>query len=255
MKGLWAIARRELQSYFASPVAYVVFTIFLLLSGYLFFNALLYFNLFSLQASQYPWMAQQLNINQMVIQPHMHNFVVLLLFVIPLLTMRLFAEEKKQMTIELLLTSPISVGQIVLGKFLAAFVVFLGLIVLSTTFPWIVSAISDIDIGPILTGYLGVILLGGLYLAVGVFASTLTQNQIVAAVVSFGLLLLLYILPFASNALPGPMAKVISSVGFAEHFEDFTKGLIDIPALTYFLSLIVFILFLAKQIVESVRWR
>lgn len=255
MRALWAITRRELQAYFASPLAYVIYAAFFAISGFFFFVALGNFNLISLQAAQIPWLANQLNINQMVIQPHMQNFSFLLLFVIPFLTMRLFAEEKRTQTMELLLTSPISIGHMVIGKFLASLFLFLGLVVLSVIYPFIVTIVSTPDWGPIISGYVGVLLVGCLYISVGLFISALTKSQVIAGFLSFVVLLFFYILPFLSHSLPAPLDTVISYIGFSDRFEDFVKGLIDIPAVVYFLSFIFFALYLTHQAVESVRWR
>ncbi|MDD8026907.1 MAG: ABC transporter permease [Acidobacteriota bacterium] len=255
MKAAWIIAKKELRTYFTSPIAYVVMTVFLVLVGFFFYSLLMWFNSQSLQAAQNPYYAQQMNINQMVFGPLFNNMSVILLLMVPLLTMRLFAEEKKIGTEELLMTSPISVGQIVLGKFLASFLVLAAMLALSgllAVFPFLY---GNPEPAPILCGYLGLLLMGAAFLAIGLFFSSLTENQIVAAILTFGALLLFWILNWAAGSASGFWKDVLNYVSFFQHFDNSTQGILDTSDLVYYASFAFFGLFLTHSVIQSRRWR
>jgi ABC-2 type transport system permease protein len=179
-----------------------------------------------------------------------------LLIILPILTMRLFSEEKKLRTFEFLMTSPIGLNEIVSGKFMSVFLVFLGLLGLTGMIPLTMTLFSDFDWYPILTGYLGLALLGALFLAVGVLASALTENQIVAAFVSFGLLLFLWLMAGLGSLLGDTTAgQIVSYISFMEHYDHLVRGLVDTKDLVYFVSAIVLMLFLAHRVIDSTRWK
>jgi ABC-2 type transport system permease protein len=255
MKAVWVIAKKELRAYFTSPIAYVIMTVFLVLVGFFFYSLLLWFNAQSMQAAQNPYYAQQMNINQMVFGPLFNNISIILLLMLPLLTMRLFAEEKKIGTEELLMTSPITVGQVIAGKFLASFLVLASMLALTgllAVFPFLY---GNPELAPILNGYLGLLLMGGAFLAIGIFFSSLTENQIVAAILTFGALLLFWILNWASSSASGFWKDVLNYVSFFQHFDNATQGILDTSDLIYYASFAFFGLFLTHSVIQSRRWR
>jgi len=262
MKGLGemcAIAGKEMRSYFVSPVAYVVLTGYMVLSGWFFFNLLVQFNrlMNMYQMFRRQDLATQMNLNEMVMTPLLYNMTIVLLLMIPLMTMRLFSEEKKLKTDELLLTSPISINVLVLGKYLSS-VIFLAIILaLTGIYPWILFHYGSPapELGSILSGYLGLFLLGAAFLSVGLFTSSLTENQIVAAVICFVILLLFFIIGWPAGSVGPTVGSVLEYLSLVEHFTDFSKGLLESRHFVYFFSFILFALFLTKRSVESQRWR
>jgi len=176
---------------------------------------------------------------------------------IPLITMRLFSEEKKMKTDELLMTSPVSINSIVLGKFLSSLCFFLVILGLTAIYPWILFKYGTPapELGPILTGYLGLFLLGACFIAIGLLASSLTENQIVAAVIGFVTLLLFYVIGWPASTVGPTAGKVLEYLSLLDHFTGFSKGLLESKDIIYFLSVILFALFLSKRSLESMRWR
>jgi len=255
MKGFAAIYRKELYSLFASPIFYVVALVFLLISGYFLYSAVAYYNILSFQASQNPMALKQLNTTDMVIRPFLMDVSIVLLLISPLLTMRLYAEERKSGTIELLFTYPVSDLSTLLAKFLAVLSAFL--IILAGTLPgmFLLGYVGDPNWKALLCGYLGVALLGGAFLALGLFTSSLTQNQIVAAVLSFGALLMFWIIGWLKNLVDPGMARFVDYISITRHFESFTKGVLDTRDLIYYLLFIVLFLFFTLRQMESYRWR
>lgn len=255
MRNIWAIIKKEIKTYFTSPIAYVVSAVFLVLMGFFFYSLIWWFNSQSLQMAQNPGYYQQLNINQMVYAPFFHNLSIILLLVIPLLTMRLFAEEKKLKTDELLYTSPISINQIILGKFFASLFVLIIILLLTGIFSFFTFAYGNPEPLPILNGYFGLFLMGAAFISAGIFFSSLTENQIVAAMLTFGALLLFWILNWASYSAGGFWRDVLNYLSFFQHFDDMTKGILDTADLVYYLSFIFFGLFLTHSVIQSRRWR
>ena len=236
MRTTLTIARRELSAYFASPIAYLVAAAFLLISGYLFAIILL-------------------NSRQATLEGLFFNVNVILLFVAPLLTMRLLADEQHSGTIELLLTAPVRDWEVVLGKFLAALGLFVAMLLCTLYYPLLLWRLGgNLDMGPIVTGYLGLLLLAGAMFALGTLASALTENQIVAAVIGFGALLLLWLIGSASNVAPGA-ANVLNALSLSGHFDDFARGAINLEDVVYYLSLIAGGLFIATRVLETRRYR
>jgi ABC-2 type transport system permease protein len=255
MRNIGFIAKKEIKTYFASPIAYVVIFVFLVLVGFFFYSALWWFNSQSIQMAQNPYYYQQININQMVYSPLFHNMSIILLLMLPLLTMRLFSEEKKIGTDELLFTSPIQVGQIILGKYFAALLVLaamLGLTGLLSIFPFLW---GNPEIVQILNGYLGLFLMGAAFIAAGIFFSSLTENQIVSAILTFGALLLFWILNWASYSATGMWKDVLNYLSIFQHFDGMTSGILDTTDVVYYLSFALFALFLTHSVVQSRRWR
>jgi ABC-2 type transport system permease protein len=255
MKNAWTIAKKELRAYFTSPIAYVIFTVFLILVGFFFFSLINWFNSMSLQMAQNPTYYSQLNINQQVFGPLFHNMSIILLLMLPLLTMRLFSEEKKIGTEELLYTSPISVAQIILGKFVASLIVLLGMLGLTAILVVFTFLFGNPEIMPLLTGYLGLFLMGAAFIALGIFFSSLTENQIVSAILTFGSLLLFWIINWASASAAGIWKEVLNYVSILQHFDNLTQGILDTTDIVYYLSFAFFGLFLTHSVIQSRRWR
>ena len=255
MKNIWAICKKEVKTYFTSPIAYVLITVFLVLVGFFFYSLVWWFNNYSFQAARDPAYLQQLNINQMVFSPLFHNISIILLLTIPLLTMRLFAEEKKRQTDELLYTSPISVGQIIIGKYAASLFVLLVMLLLTGILSLFTFAYGNPEFVPILNGYLGLFLMGAAFIAVGIFFSSLTENQVVAAMLTFGALLLFWILNWAAGSASGMWKDVLNYLSFFQHFDDLTRGILDTTDIVYYASFSFFGLFLTHSVIQSRRWR
>jgi ABC-2 type transport system permease protein len=247
---------KELRSYFVSPVVYVVGSIFLLIFGVLAYLAVVNAGNQAVRLMQMQGAAAQLNLNDLVFRPTFYSMALVLLLVLPLLTMRLFAEERKLRTFELLMTSPIGLNEVVVGKFLSVYLIFLGLLGLTGIVPLILSAFSSFDWNPVLTGYLGLSLLGALFLATGVLASAMTENQIIAAFVSFGLLLLIWLVGAFGGVLGDtPLGNSLTYLSFLDHYDRPVRGLVDSKDVIYYLSGIILMLFLAHRIVDSQRWK
>lgn len=255
MRNVWSIAKKELGLYFRSPVGYVVFFIFLVIWGFFFISAIRWFNDVSLQAAQNPYYAQQLNINQMVLAPTFQNITIFFLLLLPALTMRLFAEEKKLGTDELLYTSPLSVGQILGGKYLASLIMLLVMLALSAVSCLFLFLYGNPEIAPLLLGYLGLFLMGAAFMAVGLFFSSITESQVVAVIVPMGLNLMLYILSWAASSASGLRKEVFDYLSFLQHFDGIIRGVLDTKDIVYFLSFCFFWLFLTHSVIQSRRWR
>jgi ABC-2 type transport system permease protein len=256
MRPVSALVAKELRSYFVSPVVYVTAAVFLLIYGILSYLAVLNASAQAIQFMRMQGVAPQLNLNDLVFRPTFYSTAIILLLTLPLLTMRLFAEEKKLRTFELLMTSPIGINEIVVGKFISAYLIFLALLLCTGLVPLTLSMFSTFAWTPVLTGYGGLALMGALFIATGVFASALTENQIVAAFLSFGILIVFWLLGALGSILGDTSAgNVISYLSFIEHYDHLVRGLIDTKDLVYYGSGIVFMLFLSHRVVESTRWK
>lgn len=235
MRNTTTIALREFKSYLASPMAYVVTGIFLVLTGFL----------FSISSATY-------------FETSIRGFLgigsILLLLLASVLTMRLLAEERKMGTLELLLTAPVRDSEVILGKFLGSLGILTVMLAPTLYYPILLWRFGDPDWGPIATGYLGLFLLGSVSLAVGLFASSLTSNQLVAAVVAGGILFALWFVGMAADLLPEALGEVIGYLSLSYHFPDFMRGVIDTRGIIYYLSITVLFLFLAIRSLESSRW-
>ncbi len=255
MRNIRTITKKEIRSFFTSPIAFVVIAVFLVLSGFFFSSLIRWFNALSLQVAQNPAYYNQLNINQQVFAPLFHNMSIVLLLIVPLLTMRLFAEEKKLGTEELLFTSPLSVAEIILGKYLASLVVLLGLLALAALPAGFAFLFGNPEVLPFLTGFLGLFLMGAAFIALGIFFSSLTENQIISAVLTFGSLLLFWIVNWASASALGFWKGVLDYASLLRHFDNLTQGILDTTDVVYYLSFIFLGLFLTHAVIQSRRWR
>jgi gliding motility-associated transport system permease protein len=253
MSNIVAIAQKELKSYFASPIAYIVIGVFALLYGFFYFIMLQYFMRVSLQAMAGG--GQSVNINEMMLRPMLQNVTVIVLFVLPMVTMRTYSEEKRSGTIELLLTSPLTDFQIIVGKFLGALALYATMLAVTLIHIAILFIYGSPEWKPLVTAYAGLLLLGSCFIAMGLFVSSLTKNQVVAGVVTFGLALFLWVISWLSSFSTGTIGTLATYLSLIDHFDDFSKGVIDTTHLAYYLSFITFALFLTAKSVDSERWR
>lgn len=236
MQTALTIARRELGAYFVSAIAYMVMAGFLLISGFLFSVILI-------------------NTQQASLEILFNNVTVIMLFIAPLITMRLLSDEQRTGTIEVLLTSPVRDWEVVLGKFLAALGLFASIVGLTLLYPLLIWRLGgNPDPGPIISGYLGVLLMGGAMLAIGTMASALTENQIVAAVIAFAILLLFWLIGAAADVISGA-SSVIRALSISDRFNDFARGAINLEDVIFYLSLIAGSLFIATRVLETRRYR
>ncbi|HVZ19781.1 MAG TPA: ABC transporter permease [Vicinamibacterales bacterium] len=255
MSNILAIAQKELKSYFASPIAYIVIGFFSLLFGYFFYALLVYFDRQSMQFAGLGGAQPPMNVNDQLIRPVFLNASVVLLFVLPMITMRTYSEEKRSGTIELLLTAPLTDVQIIMGKFLGAMALYAAMLAVTAIHMATLFAVGNPELLPILTGYLGLLLLGGCFISVGLLISSLTRNQIVAGMVTFGVFLLLWVINWVGS-FGGPTTQaVLNYLSITDHLDDFTRGIIDSKHLVYYLSFIAFGLFLTARSVDTERWR
>lgn len=251
---IWNICRKELKSYFASPIAYLLMAMYAIIFGFFFWNVIAYFVNASLQA-QIMGRSMPMDLNEMIVRPMLMNFSVVGLFLIPMITMRLFAEEKRSGTIELLLTSPVRDWEIILGKWLAALLLYALTLALCALNFLFLFAYGNPDGKPLLVGVLGLILQAGALLAIGTFISTTTRNQIIAGGVTFAVCLLLWVFEWVGGYETAAWAQVMAYMSVISHFEPFSKGVIDTKDVIYFASLTYFGLFLSARSLESLRWR
>ncbi len=254
MRNIWTICRRELYSYFVSPIAWVLLAIFAVLSGFFTYIISASFVNASLQA-QMSGQQMPMNVNEQVIAPLFSNIAVVGLFLIPLISMRLFAEEKRQGTIELLVTSPVHDMEIVIGKWLSAVLMYGALLVVLLLDYSFLFIYGNPDWKPVATGFLGILLQGACLLALGTFISTLTKNQIVAGAVGFALALVLWILNWTTSFGNSDSVQVLNYLSIVSHMDSFSRGVIDTKDLVYYLSMIFLGLFLTSRSLESLRWR
>jgi len=252
MKNIILICQKELKGYFASPIAYAVMALFALIFGYLFSGYTRYFAQVSLQAMM---QQQPMNVNEFIIRPMLGFASTIALFLVPMITMRLFAEEKRSGTIELLLTSPVSDTEIIVGKWLGSLVLYICVLAMSAINVALLFAWGKPDFKPVLIAYLGLLLQGGCLLAIGTLISTMTKNQIIAGGVTFFVCLLLWMLSVATAFDSSSWAQVLNYCSIVTHFENFSKGVLDAKDVIFYLSMIFFALFLTSRSMESLRWR
>lgn len=254
MNNILAIAHKELKAYFASPIAYVVIGLFALMFGFFYYTLLGIFieqgmRMMGLQGGPTQ------NVNDQMIRPLFLNASVLLLFVLPMITMRTYSEEKRSGTIELLLTAPLTDFQIIMGKFLGAMALYAAMLAVTLVHLGVLFAFGTPEWIPIATGYLGLLLMGGCFISVGLLISSFTRNQIVAVMATFAVFLLLWVINWA-GPLTGPRTSaVLDYLSITSHLDDFTRGVVDTKHVVYYVSFIAFGLFLTARSVDTERWR
>lgn len=237
MRAIAVIAARELRAYLAGMIGYVVTAIFLLLSGYFFIALLL--NPFGPPETRY-WFG---------------NVTVTLLIVVPAITMRLLAEERRIGTIELLMTSPVTEWQVVLGKYCGSMAFYGIILALLLQYPIVLARVSNPDPGPVASGFLGLVLFGGLFIAIGLLFSSLTKNQIIAFVATFGVLLSLYIIDWMAGSVGAPWGDILTYISVRRHLENFAKGVIDTRDVVFYVSTIAMMLyFSARSLASAKAW-
>jgi len=252
---IWPIYKKEMRLYFTSPIAWVILTIFLFIAGYFFYSIFAFFTLASMQSAMNPAMGRDLNVTDSVLRPLFSNVSVILLLLMPLVTMRLFAEERRAGTIELLLTYPVRDGAVLVGKYLAGLTLYALMLALTLVYPLLVFYFARVEWGPLATGYLGLLLMGATFLAVGIFASSLTENQIVASIITFGVLLIFWVSGWSSDYLGGTWGRVLSHLSLIEHFDSFAKGVLDTRDVLYYVDFTIVALFLTLRSLEARRWK
>ena len=254
MRNVLAIANKEFRSYFASPIAYILIGLFSLLFGWFFYVFLMAFVQQSEQMMQFGG-GGGANVNQMMIRGLFQNTAVIILFVMPMITMRTYSEEKRSGTIELLLTSPLTDPEIILGKFLGALALYAAMLFVTMIYIAILFRIGNPEWRPIIAGYVGLLLMGGCFLSTGLFISSLTKNQIVAGFLTFATFLMLWVINWMGESSGPTTRDVLNYLSITEHFDDFSRGIIDTKHVVYYLSFITFGLFLTAKSVDSERWR
>jgi ABC-2 type transport system permease protein len=250
----FTIAKKELNLYFRSPIAYGIMGFFALVTGFFFYSAVGFFLQRSMQMAQ---MGQStpMNVDEWVVRNVLSNISVVGLFLIPMMTMRSFAEEKRTGTIELLITSPLRDSEIIIGKWLGALVMYATLLGLTAVNMVTLYAYGTPDWRPMVVGYLGLLLQGGALLAIGILISSTTRNQIVAGVAGFCVCLLLWVLDWVTAFEASTLNKVIAYISVVSHFESFAKGVVDLKDVVYYITMIVLGLFLTARSMDSMRWR
>ncbi len=260
MRGILAIFRRELGSYFVSPIAYIVIGLFLLIAGYFFYNILAFFIqqsfMAQMQAMQYG-APSQMDVPGMVDRNFFGVVSTIILFLIPMLTMGVYAEERKRGTMELLLTSPVTELQIVMAKFFAALTLFIFMLLPTLIYQLIMGVYSQPGLPwrIIWSGYLGLLLVGASLIAIGTFISSLTESQIIAGVVTFAVFLLLWVVDLGVRDATSATGTVVQYLSILRHFEDFSRGVIDTSSIIFYVSMVALGLFLTFRALDSMRWR
>lgn len=253
MRNVLAIAGKELRSYFASPIGWVMMGLFAVVFGWFFTVYLRFFVQESMQG-QFGG-GQAANVNMRMIRPLLGNAGVLILFLLPMVTMRSYSEEKRSGTIELLLTSPLTDAEIIFGKYLGAIGMYLAWLLITALYVAILFNYGNPEVKPLLAGYLGLLLQGGAFIAIGLFISSTTKNQMVAGAATFIVLLFLWIIGWFADSVGPTAASILNYLSITEHFDDFGKGIIDTKHVVFYLSFIAFSLFLTLKSVDSERWR
>jgi len=255
MRNIWAIYKKEMRSYFISPIAYVILFIFSLISGYFFFTIVGTYSLMSSQYGQLPYYQELLNIEEFVVSPLFSNLGVVMLFLIPMLTMRLIAEEKGMGTLKLLLSHPVRDVEVLGAKYLAALSMLAAMLLLTFPVPLFLFAYGKPELAPLLCNYLGIFLMGGSFIALGLFASAITERQVIASVLTFGALILFWVINWAQNLTEMNMGIIFEDLSIFTHFENFTKGIIITHDVVYYVVFSGFFLFLAYTALQSRSWR
>jgi gliding motility-associated transport system permease protein len=253
LRNITAIAGKELRSYFASPIAYIIIGLFALVFGYFFY---VYLHVFMEQSQRMAMMGGgNVNVNEQMVRGVLQNAAVIILFVLPMITMRTYSEEKRSGTIELLLTSPLTDFEIIVGKFLGAMGLYAAMLLVTVVDIAILFRLGNPEWRPIAAGYLGLLLMGGCFISVGLLISSLTKNQVVAGFATFAVFLLLWVINWLGDSAGPTGQAILSFLSITDHLDDFLRGIIDTKHLVYYFSFITFGLFLTAKSVDSERWR
>ncbi|MDQ1240008.1 MAG: transporter permease [Thermodesulfobacteriota bacterium] len=255
MSGWYAVFRKETANFFVSPIAYAILACFLLISGFFFWANVSLMSLISLQAANNPMISQRINITDIVIRPLAQNMSIVLLFLMPLITMRLFSEERKSGSIELLMTYPMTDLGVVMGKFLSALLVLVVMLGSTLSFPLLLLLVGQPDLGTLMSGYVGLLLMGSAFVALGMFLSSLSENQIISAAISFVAALLFWVMSWSSSFSGEGLGNVLRQLSILEHLESFHKGILSLPDVSFFVFFSAFFFFLTLRSLETYRWR
>jgi ABC-2 type transport system permease protein len=257
MRNVLAVAGKELRAYFHSPIAYLVMTMYTLICGYVFYSSTAFYIIQTFRMEAMGGMgAPPMSLNENIIRPILAGIItVVLLFLIPLITMRLYAEEKRSGTIELLLTSPLTDLEIILGKFLGALALYALLVAITFLYFAVLFIHGNPQARPLLPNALGLLLYGAALLALGMWFSTFTKNQIIAGAVGMTVFLLLFLLDWVTAYSSGVVGRVMSSLSLTTHFDNFSKGVIELSDVVYYLSVILLGIFLTSRSVEALKGR
>ena len=248
--------KKEIKIFFNLPIAYAAIIVFIVLGGYFFSSMANYYSSMSIQSmNKYYKGAMELSLVGGLYRPYFQNLLVILLLMIPLMTMRLFSEEKREGTAELLFNYPVNDVTIILAKFSAAMTVFAAMIAGSVSSLIILRTITPIPGMPLLSAFLGLVLVGAAFIMLGIFVSALTESQIVAAVISFGLLLFFFMISWGAQSAGPIMSKILTNLSIVVHFDNFSKGIIDTGDIMYYVNFIVLFFFLTLRILETKPWR
>jgi ABC-2 type transport system permease protein len=254
IRNTWTIARRDFKAYFTSPIAYIIIAGFMLIMGWMFFFNLEHFFQQNMQYQQFNF-GKGVSITDGIVRPLYGNMNVIFLFLVPFITMRLFAEERKLHTIELLMTAPVTLTEMIIGKFLSAFLLVLVMLGLTIIYPVILFATGNPDLGPIVTSYVGTLLLFSCYLSFGIFFSSLTENQIVAGVMTFAGGLFFWLIAWAAQSAGPVWGDFFNYLSLISHYNNFGQGVLNTGDIFYYLSFIGVGLFLTHRVLDSFRWR
>lgn len=254
MRNIWVITRRDFRAYFTSPIAYIIIAGFMAIMGWMFFFNLSHFNMQNLQYQQFNF-GKGVSITEGIIRPLYGNLNVIFLFLVPFITMRLFAEERKLHTIELLMTSPLTLTEIILGKFLSSFLLLLVMLGLTTVYPIVLFLTGNPELGPIITNYIGTLLLSSCYLSLGILFSSVTENQIVAGALTFASGLFFWLISWATQSAGPVWGDILQYLSLIGHFNNFGEGLLNTSDIVFYLSFIGIGLFLTHRVLDSFRWR
>lgn len=261
MRPVWTIFKKELWQFFAAPVSYVIFAVFIAISGFLFYNIASYFAMQCMQAIQYQGAYNAplpaMSVNQWVVRPFFHNLATMAIFLIPIITMKAYAAERAFGTAELLMTAKIRTIHIVIAKLASGLILYITLMGSTLLFQVILHYFtkSGLDWGPVWIGYMGILMMGIAAVPMGQFISSLTKNQVIAAFLSFSFILILWIVDWSTLFAKGMFSKIIGYIGLSSHFANFAKGIIDTSDIIYFISFSLLCIFLTHQSVQSWRWR
>jgi len=259
MKNFFLIFQKEFRSYFNSPIAFVVITIFLILSGYFFHGIFLNFSTISFQVATNAILARQnnqLNVTEMVVRPFFDIISMVMLIMLPMLTMRMFSEEKKSGTIELLLTYPVKDSEVILGKFAGCMGIFTIMVLLTVPCFILIGLFGEPELGVVLSGYVGLFCMGAAFISLGIFASSITENQIIAAVLSFASLLIFLMMGYSASFASESLGNVLKYLSFMPHmYNSFAKGVLDTEDIIYYVLFTLFCIFLNMRSLESKKWR
>lgn len=256
MASLYAVYRRELRSFFSTPIAYLVTVIFLVVSGVLFSLILTDYSRYSFEVMRSDRLQLEgLNIAEGILRPTFRTLSFLMLLMMPLITMKSFSDEKRSGTIELLFTYPLRDSEIVLGKFFATLTLFAAMLGCTFTYILMLLYFKPVPVGDIVSGYLGLLLIGSSFIALGTFISSLTENQIIAATWSFGMIMVFWVIGWLPGDSTMPIADIARYLSIFEHFNDFSNGVIDSRDVIYYLSFTAIFIFLTLRVLESKRWR